>query len=44
MAVQAQAVPMADADTVAELARQSRDLAANQAPQMALKTPASKPS
>jgi multidrug efflux system membrane fusion protein len=43
MAVQAQAVPMADADTLAELARQRSDLTASQAPQMALKTLADKP-
>jgi multidrug efflux system membrane fusion protein len=44
IAVQPQAVPMADADTVAELDHQRRDLAASQAPQMALQTPATKPS
>lgn len=39
MAVQAQAMPMADADTLAELARERDELAASNAPRVALQNP-----
>ena len=39
MAVEAQAVPMADADTLAELARERDELAASNAPRVALQNP-----